>query len=511
MAINFGAFAGGLSKGFSDTYRMLSEEEERELAMKERRDRMTREAQARTAALETIGRSGQDTYTPELEARGAGTTQAKALEQQNAGFGPEGYAEASRATAGALSREAVPTDMKSRTYKESEAVGDYARRLAAIDPDKALATSTQARQLKQLERSEDLQAKFDAASEKLNKDLALITGTAETGGMKGMAELAKKNGLNVQFVQAANGTGRINVLGKDGKPVQTFTDTASAADALAQARLGQFIQESIPTLGSADKVITALGTQQQMKLAQRADDRAEKKLPYELKTEGAKAGYYESEAAQNRAKVAALAASAEGREAAKTVLQEYDALSPEQQQGPEGYRLLSKAAVAQAAKSGDAASAAKATTYGRALDAHAKAVEQAAKDGVAPPPVTQTLAGFGFAPPEAVRMVETGKKPDGSPLTPAELERIKARYPASFGKQQAQSPAAAANPAPSAIPVAPSKPAAPATTRGTAVAAGNRVPEPPPKEIMRGTNRLPNPAYVEWEKRYGQQYNAQQR
>lgn len=495
MAINFGAFAGGLSKGFSDTYRMLSEEEERELAMKERRDRMTREAQARTAALETIGRSGQDTYTPELEARGAGTTQAKALEQQNAGFGPEGYAEASRATAGALSREAVPTDMKSRTYKESEAVGDYARRLAAIDPDKALATSTQARQLKQLERSEDLQAKFDAASEKLNKDLALITGTAETGGMKGMAELAKKNGLNVQFVEGANGTGRINVLGKDGKPVQTFTDTASAADALAQARLGQFIQESIPTLGSADKVIAALGTQQQMKLAQRADDRAEKKLPGEM----------EYTAAQTKKALAETAgAELKGREA-----KEYADLRSKMLKILENPTAENQAELRQLARRAAILNP-KEVLVTKAYTDPETGIAKTITTNVLTGEVQESLREAGVPGPAAMRAAESGINPKtGKPFTQQDIAEWNQRYPNT--PFPGSKPAASANAAPSAIPVAPSKPAAPAATRGTAVAAGNRVPEPPPKEIMRGTNRLPNPAYVEWEKRYGQQYNAQQR
>lgn len=282
MAINWGAFAGGAAKGFTDTYEMLSREEERDLAKKERRDRMQREAQARQAALETIGRTGQDSYTPEYEARGAGSAQAKALEQQNAGFGPEGAAEAARATSGALSRTAVPEAMKTRTYTGSEALGDYAARMAAIDPEKAITYGVQAKQLKKMEGEEARQADFDKSYKKFQTDLATIQGTAESGGMKGMAELAKKNGLNVKFVEGANGTGRIEVLGKDGKVAQTFTDVSSAADALSQARMGQFINESIPTLGSADKVLSALATQQKMQIDRRADERAERQLPGQM-------------------------------------------------------------------------------------------------------------------------------------------------------------------------------------------------------------------------------------
>lgn len=297
MAINWGALAGGATKGFVDTYKMLSEEEERELALKEKRDRMAREAQARTAALETIGRANTDTYAPELQARGAGTAQAKALEQQNAGFGSEGYQEASRATAGALSREAVPTEMKSRVYKESEAVGDYARRLAAIDPDKALATSTQARQIKQFERTEEIQAKFDEDKKKVNTDFALIEGTKISGGLKGMTDLAKKNGLNVKFVEGANGVGRIEVLGKDGKVTQTFTDVDQAADALKALRMKEFMTQLVGLTGSPEAAVQMWTQQQTQKLAEKRDVREEQKLPGDMALTASQTAYNQARAA----------------------------------------------------------------------------------------------------------------------------------------------------------------------------------------------------------------------
>jgi hypothetical protein len=253
-----------------------------------------------------------------------------------------------------------------------------------------------------------------------------------------------------------------------------------------------------PLAGSPKEVATLLAQQQTMRLAERKETR-------EAALDKDKGAYYKSEAAKNFATIAGLEATAEGRKAAKTFLDAYEKLSPEQQQGPEGYRLLSRAAVAQAAKSGDASAAAKATDYGRALDAHSKAVEQAAKDGVTPPTLTQSLAGFGFAPPEVIKMVETGKRPDGTPLKPAEIDTIKSRYPNSFGKSTSdRAPAAPAAAPAAAIPTAsaPSRPS-PAQTvaaQGSQKYPAPAIPVPPPPKYIggRGGQRL-NPAYVEWE------------
>lgn len=501
MAINWGALAGGATKGFVDTYKMLSEEEERELALKEKRDRMAREAQARTAALETIGRANTDTYAPELQARGAGTAQAKALEQQNAGFGSEGYQEASRATAGALSREAVPTEMKSRVYKESEAVGDYARRLAAIDPDKALATGIQARQLKKAEREEDIQAQFDTASKKFQTDLALITGTAETSGMKGMAELAKKNGLNVKFVEGANGTGRIEVVGKDGKVSQTFTDTQTAADALADIRTRQFFSEMTPLAGSPKEVATLLAQQQTMRLAERKDIREEKELPGKMAYTAAQTENARAQAKQALSSAASANLKAdearEYNELRTKMLKLLEEKNPTAEQAQELRQLARRAAILNPSQ----------VLVTKAYTDPETGIAKTITTNVLSGEVQESMKEAGVPGPAAMKAAQSGINPKtGKAFTAEDIAAWNRTYP----NTPFPGPTSAGQKAPaSAIPAA--APTGPVATRGTAIAAGNRVPEPPPKEIVRGTNRLPNPAYVEWEKKYGQQYNAQQR
>lgn len=496
MAFNFGAFAGGLSKGFSDTYRMLSEEEERELAMKERRDRMTREAQARTAALETIGRSGQDTYTPELEARGAGTTQAKALEQQNAGFGPEGYAEASRATAGALSREAVPTDMKSRTYKESEAVGDYARRLAAIDPDKALATSTQARQLKQLERVEKLQEDYDKQAGVIRQNVVAMQNIAETGNLDAFMDLTKKNGLDVRKTTDKK-TGALTLsLYENGKVVGTANSLQEAVGQLTPLYMAREAEKFMLLFSNDPKEFFKATLD--IRANQRADetlDIAKQKLPGEMAYTAAQTKKALAETAGAELKGREAKEYADLRSKMLTILE-----NPTAENQAELRQLARRAAILNP----------KEVLVTKAYTDPETGIAKTITTNVLTGEVQESLREAGVPGPAAMRAAESGVNPKtGKPFTDKEINEWNERFPNT--PFPGRKPAASANAAPSAIPVAPSKPAAPAATRGTAVAAGNRVPEPPPKEIMRGTNRLPNPAYVEWEKRYGQQYNAQQR
>lgn len=492
MAINFGIALGSALKSGVDTYAALSEEEERALNIRERRERMAREAQARTAASETLGRAGTNTYMPELQARGADAGVARTLDQQNAAFGPEGYTEASRATAGALSRQALPQDMQGRTYRESEAIGDYARRLAAIDPEKALATSTQARQIKQLERQEEQQAKFDAASEKLNNDLTLIRGTAESGGLKGMAELAKKNGLNVKFVEGANGTGRINLLGKDGKVVQTFTDVGSAADALSEARLNRFVEESIPTLGSADKVLAALRSQQEMRIAQSREARDAELQPGKI--------------ALTKAQIDNLKAETEGKTLAADERKEYNQLktrildllenpSPENQQ--ELSQLARRAGILNPKE-------VLVTKTERNPDT---GILESITVNVFTGEVQKSMSEGGVPNARDWAAAQQGKRPDGTPLKPEDI----ARWNAAHSPEYQISTGGPARP--SAIPAQPSAaPAAPTRIgRGAAIPAGDRIPEPPPRELIRGTNRRPNPAYAEWEQKFGERYRAQQR
>lgn len=496
MAINFGIALGSALKSGVDTYAALSEEEERDLNIRERRERMAREAQARTAASETLGRAGTNTYMPELQARGANADVARTLDQQNAAFGPEVYSEASRATAGALSRRALPQDMQGRAYRESEAVGDYARRLAAIDPEKALATSTQARQIKQLERQEEQQAKFDAASEKLNGDLTLIRGTAESGGLKGMAELAKKNGLNVKFVEGANGTGRINVLGKDGKVVQAFTDVNSAADALSEARLGRFVEESIPTLGSADKVLSALRSQQEIRIAQSREAREVEAQP--------------GKTALNSAQIANLNAETEGKTLAAKEKKEYNELKTKilnllKNPSPENQAELS-----QLARRAGILNPKEVLVVKPLYNPATEKIESVTVN-VFTGEVQKSMTEGGVPNARDWAAAQQGKRPDGTTLKPEDITRWNAAHGPEYQISTGGPARSSAIPAQSSAAQSSAASAITRTGRGVTIPAGDRIPPPPREVLIKGTNRRPNPAYAEWEQKFGERYRAQQR
>lgn len=307
--MSLGAFLGGAADGFSKTYKMLSEEEERELIKQERRERMERERQARQAAADTLGRANTQILDQAIQT-GAGVDSgvAKTLDQQNASFGPEAYQDATRKTisagqyAAGAPKSAIPDRMEGRLYKESEAMGDYARRLAAIDPDKAITASVQGRQLKQLERTEKMQADFDKSRDGIRDNIIKMQGAAESGNLDAFMDLAKKNGLDIRKATDPK-TGALTMsLYENGKVVGTANSLSDAVNQLAPLYMAQqaekfsllFANDPTQFFRSVMDIRTDRRAGETLGLAKNKDAREEAEAPLKRATERAKANQYDA-------------------------------------------------------------------------------------------------------------------------------------------------------------------------------------------------------------------------
>ena len=292
MAMNWGAFAGAASKEALSTYERIGEEQLRsmqreqlrkEIAEKEALDAAWRQSQAR------VGQS--DDYTQALKTgSNIGTQQAQMLSNQGALPGATAEDQAferasAEAAAGAMRENAVrkgaiPADkaalpaMSPTEYTKAKGMEDYVKAAGQISRKGTL----EAIQLKQVVRQSENEDKFFAKQDKLNDDLAAIQGAGESFGLKGVYDVASKNGLkNLKFVEGKNGIGsRIQVLGPKGDVLETISDVNSAVGKLSEAAMSRFMNESVSLLGSPDKVITYMQGERQIKIKEKeAADKGE--------------------------------------------------------------------------------------------------------------------------------------------------------------------------------------------------------------------------------------------
>ena len=410
MAFNAGAFAGALGQSALSTYERLGEAGLRNIQKAQLVKDIQEKEALDTAFRESQARVGQtDDYSQAIRTGGGvGTQQAQMLSNQGAlaGATPEDVAferASAESAAGALRENAVrqgavPADkaalptMAPTEFTKTQAMDDYVKRAGQVSRKGAL----EAIQLKQVVRESDLQDRFAKEQSDLNDTLARIAGTAEAGGLKGLAEAAEKEGLKVKFVEGKNGVGsRIQVLGPKGDVLESISDISSATEKLSQAAMTRFMDKSVSLLGSPDKVITAMQQRKQLELKGQEvgikRDELEAKKPY-LSALAGKAG----------AETKILGESAEVRKVVTAILDEYAALPADKQNGPEGQALLRKAEVAGATKSGDVSRIAGGTPMGRAETMYANVVKEAAKVGEAPPDRIKFFASQGFAPQQVI-------------------------------------------------------------------------------------------------------------
>jgi hypothetical protein len=262
-------------------------------------ERMEKE-KADTAALdkawaESQGRVGQqDEYGQAIKTGGGvGTQQAQMLSTQGALPGntaeDQAFERASAESAVGAMREnaaynkagntgyaapaegerapqaALPT-MTPTEYTSKQGMADYVKAASQVSRKGTL----EAIQMKGVMRESDIQDKFDAEQTKLNDTLALIHGTGESGGLKGLADAATKEGMRVKFVEGKNGVGsRIQVLGPKGDVLETVSDVNTATQKLSQAAMQQFMDKSVSLLGSPDKVLTYMQGEKKLAIQER--------------------------------------------------------------------------------------------------------------------------------------------------------------------------------------------------------------------------------------------------
>ena len=292
MAINWGiALGAGIQQGLN-TYERLNEQNLKQIqkeqllkdiAEKEALDQAWRQSQAR------VGQT--DDYTEALKTgSNIGTEQARMLSNQGALPGATAEDQAferasAEAAAGAMRENAVrqgaiPAEkaalpvMKPTEFTKAQGMEDYVKAAGQISRKGTL----EAIQLKQVVRQAENEDKFFKKQEKLNDDLATIRGAGESYGLKGVYDVASKNGMkNLKFVEGKNGVGsRIQVLGPKGDVLETISDVNSAVDKLSEAAMGRFMNESVSLLGSPDKVIAYMQGERQIKIKEKeAADKGE--------------------------------------------------------------------------------------------------------------------------------------------------------------------------------------------------------------------------------------------
>lgn len=310
--MGWGAFGGAATTAALNTYERLGEEELRDMQRKQLKKDIAEKEALDAAFRESQARVGQqDEYSQAIKTgsgmSNAGNQQAQMLSNQGALPGntaeDQAFERASAESAAGAMREnavrqgALPTSqaalptMKPTEYTADQGMKDYVKAAGQVSRKGAL----EAIQMKGVMRESNLQDKFDTEKQNLDDTLARIHGTAETGGLKGLYEAGKKEGLKLGFVEGKNGVGsRIQVLGPKGDVLETISDVASATQKLSDAAMNQFMTKSVGLLGSPDKVISALQSQKQVSLKEREVAAKEAVIPSEIAKNQGVAGYYAS-------------------------------------------------------------------------------------------------------------------------------------------------------------------------------------------------------------------------
>ena len=285
MAFNAGAFAGALGQSALSTYERLGEAGYRNMQRAQLAQEMQEKADLDQAWRESQARVGQqDDFAQAIKTGGAaGTEQAQMLSNQGAlrGNTAEDIAfekASAESAAGALrenavrqgaipeSKAALP-EMKPTEYTAKQGMQDYVKAAGQVSRKGTL----EALQLKQVVQQDEAEESFRKEQSKLNDTLARIHGTAESGGLKGLYEAGKQEGLKLNFVEGKNGVGsRIQVLGPKGDVLETVSDVAGATSKLEQAAMKQFYDKSVSLLGSPDKVIAAMQGERKTIAAEKA-------------------------------------------------------------------------------------------------------------------------------------------------------------------------------------------------------------------------------------------------
>lgn len=300
-------------------------------------------------------------------------------------------------------------------------------------------------ELRSLERSEQRDTKFreamDTLHQKSAKALDEVEATAQTGGMKGLverygADLKKAYGMDVALVGN-------NIVVKDskGKTVQTISNLDQAKAALGQHFQQDFAKsferELMPLFGSPKELADYLNKREEIGLKGREVSAKEALVPSEINRNNAAANQANAHASLygNMLKVA------KDNQAAGAAMQPYlDKIAalkdPTGKDADEAELLLMQAATAGAQKSKDIAGL---LATMRKKDSSGIDAEWSAKEdkfiaaGMSMQERAKEREAFyaskGFAPAARAAAVESGKWPDGKPMSATDVAEFNRRYP----------------------------------------------------------------------------------
>ena len=274
------AAGAGFSNAFLNTLKGLTDLERSQLEMSETKRKIEQDKALDTAWNESQARVGQkDDYGVAIQQASGNTGmdmgQSRMLSQQGALSG--GSAEdmeferaAAESAAGAMRENAVRQGkvadaalprMEAQEYTSKQALGDYVKEAGKVGGRKG---ALEALQMKKAFRQDDLDTQFDKTRQGYVDKLAQINGIAESQGMKGLSDLATKNGLKVEYVEGKNGVGKINVLGPKGDVLETVTSIGDAVTKLEQAATKQFQTQAVSLLGDEAKLLTYLNQREEI-------------------------------------------------------------------------------------------------------------------------------------------------------------------------------------------------------------------------------------------------------
>lgn len=375
MGFNFGAFAGGLAQGGMNTYQMLEAIESQkkrdaliELQAQEAKQNMEERAKLREAG-EVYAKVGGQDYAPELQrTAGIGAQQAQGL-AVNTGAGGDAFDRAVNESTQGVLREnaqrqgaAIPAsaEMKPVTYTREQADTDYLRRVAAINPERALdiegkqmqiATGRSA--LSRIKAEDEFSTWHQEAQKKAYLDPVgfLQENLATYNNAKKGSHL--DDGKTAEIVPSADGK-TFSFVQKDSKG-KVLGSTPITQDTAAEA-LKHIAFDKYTALPG--KFMEA----RKQATAERGVAVQENELAAKLKVDlfGAQADQAKGAASASRAhavlynNMASLSkANAAAGEIIKPYLEKYSSLTPAQQAGEEGQAVLLQAATAAAKKTGD--------------------------------------------------------------------------------------------------------------------------------------------------------------
>jgi hypothetical protein len=382
MGFNLGAFAGGLAQSGMSTYQMMSDIERKDKEMALRQEEAARakeqfgwsraeqeEKNKIREAAGVYGGVGGANYAPELQrTAGIGAQQAQGL-AVNTGIGGEDFDRAvNESTQGALRENAqrqgavVPTsaEMKPATYTREQADADYLKRVAAINPERALEIEGKQTQtaigrsaLKRTKAEDDYSEWLQTSQQQVAADPVgfLKDNLSAYNNAKKGSHL--DDGKTAEVVPSADGK-TFSFVQKDSKGKvlgSTPIDQTTAAEALKHIAFDKYT--ALP-----GKFLEA----RKQATAERGVDIQGQELAAKLKVDlfGAQADQAKGAASASRAhamlysNMATLSKSnAAAGEIIKPYLEKYSALTPAQQAGEEGQAVLLQAATAAAKKTGD--------------------------------------------------------------------------------------------------------------------------------------------------------------